>query len=369
MSDVLIVGAGIVGLSTAYWLTKAGHSVTVVEQGPVPCPTASSTDHHRLIRYPYGKSLGYCARVADAFAAWREMWADLPSDTRRYYNDTGILCVSQYAGDYTDISMQEMDRIDVPYEKIAGEDIAKLFPFLKPGNFDCATMSEGGALMARNILTDLVDWLRRAGVVALEHMPVTSVDTGAGAVTLSDGRILSAGCVVVAAGIATGRLLPDMGLPLTPHRTVLVYASPPEDLAGLYADIPCWNSLGGDTDLYGMPAMDGLPMKLGNGGMGYRDPDADNRQMSPEEVNRMLSDYTLRFQGAERFNVHWHQANYWTAAPGKEFQLHQDGRTLAVSACSGHGFKFGALSGRDVAEAVSDARSIADVQSRMAAQV
>ena len=117
-----------------------------------------------------------------------------------------------------------------------------------------------------------------------------------------------------------------------------------------------------------MPAFDGVPMKLGNGGMGYRDPGAANRQMSPDELKRMISDYTLRFVGAERFRILWHHANYWTAAPDNVFQLHQDGRVLAVSACSGHGFKFGALSGRDVAEAVTGARPLDEVQQRMAAQ-
>ncbi len=367
MSEVIVVGGGIVGLSTAYWLIKAGHDVTVVEQGPIPNPIASSADHHRLIRYPYGKSLGYCARVAEAFSAWRDMWGDLPAEPAHYYADTGILCVSQQAGDYTDISMREMDRVGVPYETIAGADIAGRFPFLKPGNFDYATLSEGGALMAKHILVDLADWLRRAGAPVLELTPVTAVDTGSGSVTLGDGRVLAAEKVVVAAGIATPHLLPDMALPLVSHRTVIVYADPPEDLVELYTDIPCWNALGGDTDMYGMPAMDGLPMKLGNGGMGRRDPGAANRQMSPEELKQMLSDYALRFQGAERFNIRWHQANYWTAAPGSEFLLRQEGRVLAVSACSGHGFKFGALSGRDVADAVGGA-SVDAVADRMAAR-
>jgi glycine/D-amino acid oxidase-like deaminating enzyme len=120
--------------------------------------------------------------------------------------------------------------------------------------------------------------------------------------------------------------------------------------------------------MYGMPAIDGVPLKLGNGAMGYQDPDAANREMSPEELKRMLSDYALRFVGAERFRILWHHANYWTAAPESEFQLHQDGRTLTVSACSGHGFKFGALSGRDVADAIGGA-PVEGVAERMAARV
>ncbi len=34
MTEILVVGGGVVGLSTAYWLGKAGHGVTVVERGP-----------------------------------------------------------------------------------------------------------------------------------------------------------------------------------------------------------------------------------------------------------------------------------------------------------------------------------------------
>ena len=369
MSDVLIVGAGIVGLSTAYWLTKAGHTVTVIEQGPVPNPVAASADHHRLIRYPYGADAGYCARMAEGFAAWRDMWADLPGDARHYYADTGILCVSQHEGDYTDVSTKVMDRVGVPYERIAGADIAQRFPFLVHGNFDYATLSEGGALMANHILSDLADWLRANGCQVLEHMPVTAVDADLGKVTLADGRTLTAGQVIVTAGIATAGLLPDLKAPLEAHRTVIVYASPPQDLAALYAEAPCWNAVGGEVDLWGMPSIDGLPMKLGNGAMGRREPSGQDRMMTEAELRQMLSDYALRFRGAERFTIRWHQANYWTWAPEAQFVLEPVGRVLAVSACSGHGFKFGALSGRDVAEAIIAPERLDHIRKRMRAPV
>ena len=108
MTDVLIVGAGITGLCTAYWLTKAGKSVTIVEQGRVPNPTASSSDHHRLIRMFYGARSGYAARMPDAYAAWRAMWADLGPE-QRYYAETGMLALCQEKGDYTDLSRAAME--------------------------------------------------------------------------------------------------------------------------------------------------------------------------------------------------------------------------------------------------------------------
>ncbi len=110
-------------------------------------------------------------------------------------------------------------------------------------------------------------------------------------------------------------------------------------------------------------------MKLGNGAMRRIDPAVRDRRMAPEEIARMISDYTTRFRGADRFRVRWHQANYWTHAPNDQFLLREGGRVLAVSACSGHGFKFGALSGRDVAEAVTGQRSVDDTTRLMAAQV
>ena len=363
---ILIVGGGIVGLSTAYWLRRRGHAVTVVEKGPIPCPTASSADHHRLIRYPYGPREGYCVRISEAFEAWRTMWADLGGAEAHYYAATGMLTVSQESGDYADLSRQVMERHAIPFERIDG--IAALstrFPFLEAANVAYGMLSEGGALMANRILTDLADWLRRSGATVLEHMPVSRIDPEQATVTLADGRALTGETVIVAAGVGTPGLMPDLAAPLRPHRTMIVYAEPPEDLADAYASAPCWTDLGGNTDLWGMPAIDGLPMKLGNGALGRADPDDSDRSMSADEVKKLLAGYRGRFRGAERFRVRWHQANYWTSAPDGAFVIEKVDNAIAVSACSGHGFKFGALSGRDVADAVTDAVPFATIRDRM----
>ncbi|MEM9061211.1 MAG: FAD-dependent oxidoreductase [Pseudomonadota bacterium] len=367
---ILIVGGGIVGLSTAYWLTRRGHDVTVIEKGPIPCPTASSADHHRLIRYPYGPREGYCLRISEAFAAWRAMWADLGGAEARYYAATGMLTLSQEAGDYADLSRQVMERNAIPFERIDG--IAALsarFPFLEAANVSYGMLSEGGALMANRILADLADWLRRAGVAVLEHTPVDAIDPERASVTLGDGRTLSGETLIVAAGVGTLKLMPDLSVPLQPHRTMIAYAEPPEDLAEAYAAAPCWTDLGGNTDLWGMPAIDGLPMKLGNGTLGRTDPDDSDRTMTGDEAVRLLEGYRGRFRGVERFRVRWQQANYWTSAPDGDFVIERVGKTTAVSACSGHGFKFGALSGRDVADAVTEAVPFDTVRDRMQGRI
>ena len=52
---VIVVGAGIVGLSAAWALRKAGHEPLLLDQGPIPNPIASSNDHHRLIRLAHSE--------------------------------------------------------------------------------------------------------------------------------------------------------------------------------------------------------------------------------------------------------------------------------------------------------------------------
>ncbi|WP_339947729.1 FAD-dependent oxidoreductase [uncultured Albimonas sp.] len=365
--SAIVVGAGVVGLCAAWSLARRGAAVTVVERGSVPEPRAASCDHHRMIRLSYADP-GYCARMSEAYAAWEALWADLPGGGTRYYHARGVLTLSRGEGDWGDRARAAMDVAGQPYERLAPGEIAARFAHLEPSNVTYGFLSKGGCLMANHILTDLAERLRGQGATILEQSPVAAIDAEAGEVSLADGRRLSADVVVLAGGVGAQALAPDLLPDLWARRTVILYADPPEDLAEAWATAPAWTDLGGDGDLWGLPPVEGLPLKLGCGAFGIPNPDPEDRTMRAEEMQRMLDAYRGHFRGIERFRIRWGQANHFTCAPEDRFVLRRRARLWAVSADSGHGFKFGALSGEDVAAAALGEVSEAEAARRMAAR-
>lgn len=72
-SEILIVGAGIFGISTAYHLAKrSSHpaSITVLDRYPAPSQDAASTDINKIIRADYSSSL-YMELAVEAIEVWK----------------------------------------------------------------------------------------------------------------------------------------------------------------------------------------------------------------------------------------------------------------------------------------------------------
>ena len=95
-SRIIVVGAGIFGLTAALELARRRHRVTVFEQGAVPNPLAASTDISKVIRMEYGPDDAYMALGEAARAGWltwNERWLEAGSDP--LYHETGVLMLSR----------------------------------------------------------------------------------------------------------------------------------------------------------------------------------------------------------------------------------------------------------------------------------
>ena len=90
-SKILVVGAGVFGASAALELQLRGHSVTLVDPGPVPHPQASSTDVSKIIRADYGGDTFYARFALDCIGGWHRWNAKAG---RTLYHETGFLILA-----------------------------------------------------------------------------------------------------------------------------------------------------------------------------------------------------------------------------------------------------------------------------------
>ncbi|WP_428644252.1 NAD(P)/FAD-dependent oxidoreductase [Roseibium sp.] len=347
---ILVVGAGISGLSTAWALTKRGVPVTLVEQGPIPNPLSASGDQHRIIRRAYGGQGGYQRRIGDAYAAWDEMWSDLG---QKHLVENGFLLLSQEEGDEGDIYRTGLVEGGYPFEDLSPKETAERYPFIDPATIRYSAVSkEGGVLLCQKIAASLRGWLIDNGATVMENARVTAVDTAAGSVTLADGSSLAGDHVVVTAGAWTLGLFPKLAQSLTTYRTAVVYLTPPEDLRAAWEQSPVILDVGGPVDGYVLPPVAGTGLKFGAGIHKFQSDPNRNRTPEAGEGEALRNHFSPPFARIGEYRVDDVVTCAYTFTSDEHFFATTEDKATIVSACSGHGYKFGAVVGQKLAEGV-----------------
>ena len=96
-------------------------------------------------------------------------------------------------------------------------------------------------------------------------------------------------------------------------------------------------------------------MKFGSGLHKVETSDADwNREPVEGEGEAIRNLFSPPIARIEEYRVTEVVTCAYTFTGDEKFMAHEDGKCLVVSACSGHGYKFGAAVGRRVAQAVGD---------------
>jgi glycine/D-amino acid oxidase-like deaminating enzyme len=363
---VVIVGAGVMGLSLARSLLKRGHEPVLVDQGPIPNPLASSMDEHRLIRFAYGTEHGYAAMIAAALAAWDRLWADLGV---RHLAVTGQMITGPADDPWVSGSIRSLERLGVEFERLDGAAAAARFPVLDPERvpFACHTPS-GGVLFAARIAAGLATWLRQQGVSMIEQTPVIEVDLARATAHLADGRLLGGERLVVTAGAWLPRLVPGMAASVTPSRQTVVYVEPPPAVAAAWNEGPMMSDRDGAEAgvFYVVPPRDGAGLKFGDHSFSMGgDPDGP-REPDPRAVADLLALSHRRLRAASDYRLVSSRTCFYTVTSDERFLARAEGPSLVVSPCSGHGFKFAALIGERTAAHLDDEDDLPTYQNWLA---
>jgi len=352
----IVIGAGIMGLATAWGLARQGHEVELFEQGPIPNPLASSMDEHRLIRHPYGTHVGYARMIDDAYAAWALLWADLGETL---YEPTGTLALTGNGADWAEKSAAALASIGKPMTELSLSELPRRFPLLDTRGLERAFwIDTGGVLLAQDIVAALVRHLGAHPRVTLHgRTPVCAVDLEHGRIVTEAGAIHDGDTVVVAAGAWVPRLLPELGARVVPSRQVVIYFDLPEDLRAAWARGPMIIEKTGDVGLYLVPPVRGRGMKVGDHEFSRRGDPLATREAHESEMRALLDRCRSLLRGFDRWQIRNLKVCFYSVTDDERFVVEKQGaKGWAMSPCSGHGFKFGALMGLELARTIDEGR-------------
>jgi sarcosine oxidase/sarcosine oxidase subunit beta len=356
---ILIVGGGIAGLSTAWGLAKRGFAVELFEQGPLPNPSSSSHDEHRIIRHAYGEMQGYAHLIPQAFAVWKELWRALG---RQHYLETGSLNLLRFDTPWYEGTRESLGAMGIGFRDVPLDRVAARQPMLNLEGVRSAVETDGaGMLFPVRIVTALVGLLGRLGVRLHAGKRVCAVDPVRGTVT-ANARVHEGDTVVVAAGAWADQLVPSLKGVGVPSRQAVLYLAPPPDLAEAWANAPVMIDMAPDGDVYCLPPRDGSRLKIGDHVFSRRGHPDEDRIAKKDDLARLWTAARACYRDLDRYAVLEPKACFYTVTKDERFVVRPlDARGWLISACSGHGFKFGALMGEGVAAAIAGERDPAGV--------
>jgi glycine/D-amino acid oxidase-like deaminating enzyme len=256
-------------------------------------------------------------------------------------------------------SARTLAAIGKPMEELDLAELPRRFPQLATEGVERAFwIASGGVLFAQDIVAGLVAHLARQPTVTLRPgTKVRSVDLDGARIATDDGAEHQADCIVVSAGAWVNRLLPATKGRLVPSRQVVVYFDIPEADRALWAKGPMIIDKIGDVGLYLVPPAAGRGLKVGDHAFSRSgDPDAP-REAQPSEMAPLLARCRDLFRGFEKWRIEQLKVCFYTVTEDERFVVEKLGRQgWVMSPCSGHGFKFGALMGLELAQTIGRER-------------
>jgi sarcosine oxidase/sarcosine oxidase subunit beta len=367
LPKALIVGGGIAGLSTAWALARRGYDVELFEQGPLPNPKCSSYDEHRITRHAYGTMEGYAHLMPEAFRIWDQLWQ---ATGRAHYEPCGaVYFLRDETGWYAGMS-RSLNQMGIGFRDIPLDQVEPRFPMVDAHGLLRAVETDGaGMLFPIRILTDLVVLLARLGVRLHTGALVSEIDPEHARLT-ANGTTHTADVVVVAAGAWADRLVPSLRGNAIPSRQAVLYLSPPPDLAEAWSRAPVMLDVREDGGLYTLPPRQGTRLKIGDHVFSKTgDPDED-RVATERDLARLWPAARSSYRNLERYSVLEPKACFYTVRYDEEFLVEPIGPAAwVISACSGHGFKLGALMGELTARGIAGETQAAEITALAAGRV
>jgi sarcosine oxidase len=331
--DAVVVGAGTFGASLAWWLTRTGQRVTLVDQFEPGDRRASSGGETRLYRCAHGANADYTAMARRA----RTLWRDLEDESgEELLTECGVAWFAHREDGWEAESERTLAAHGVPAERLDVVSAASLYPSFRGDDLAFVLLEpEAGVLRAQDAIRALAARAAANGARIVRGRARPRGTT----VALEDSTELEGDVVVWACGAWLAGLFPELvSLSVTRQELLFFDGGPAWRAPG----IPGWCDY--DHARYGTADIDTLGVKAAIDDEGPPlDPDAElpSEATTEAQVRAYLRD---RFPALEHAPI--------VATRPCRYQITADTHFIAaphpahpsvwlVGGGSGHGFKHG----------------------------
>jgi sarcosine oxidase subunit beta len=363
-AEVIVIGAGVMGASLAFHLTRAGvRDVTVLDKkGLCGGMTAKSG---ALVRMHYSNEPE--ARMAFASLQYFQHWQDIVGGECGFTRTGFIMTVTPDNTDRLRHNVDMLQRIGVNTSVITPQELRELQPFTQVDDLVVAAYEpESGYADPRATATAFMQQALRRGATLREGVAVTAIRTSGGRVVGVDTSAgpFEAPVVVVMAGPWSDRLLRTVGLDLalTPQRAQIAYYHRPPPLAKGHMVF-----IDGALGTYFRPHGEGLTL-IGVGRWKSEppaDPDDYNEANDPDFIPAAKAKAARRMAHLQQAEYARGHAGIYDVSPDSRAILDRapgiEGLYLAAG-FSGTGFKISPAVGACMAELIAQGRaSLVDI--------
>jgi len=226
-ADVIIVGGGLMGAASAFFLRRRGRSVILLERGLVG-QQASGVNFGNVRRQ--GRYLPQLPLAHRSRAIWGRMKELIGEDAeflvtghvRGVYDEAQAAVVEKYAKDARGWGLD--------LELVGGSEFRRRFPFFGPEVICGSYSPKDGHANPRLAAPAFGRAAARAGATVIESCEVLSIDKDGEdfRVQAADGRTFRAPCALICAGAWGDKLSAAFGepVPMTPHGPTMGVTEP-----------------------------------------------------------------------------------------------------------------------------------------------
>ncbi|WP_117168105.1 N-methyl-L-tryptophan oxidase [Paraliobacillus sediminis] len=347
--EVIIVGAGSMGMAAGYYLAKQGKRVLLIDSHNPPHADGSHHGDTRIIRHAYGEGESYVEMALRA----QELWNDLQEQAdEQIFIPTGVINIAKPDSPFMKNVINSAENYSLNVEHLTAEEINQRWPgFDVPEGYMGCYEVDSGVLMSENCIRTFRNQAEAHGAVLKVNAPVTAISIFGNSVEVKTAEeTFTAESLILAPGAGTRKLLPLIGLdlPLEEQRNTFSWFQTEESMyhSNMF---PAFSFELPNETYYGFPSIAQTGVKIGRHDGGIpRDMDKaidpfGTQEQDEQDVSSFAKSCMPKL-GQHKMG----KACTYTNTPDSDFIIDRHpNHDHVVIACgfSGHGFKFSSVIG------------------------